>query len=127
MPNEDDVIECARAMRAFLARSDLLGAQAASTCARIDVLLTQAEAGADVTDALRAVFDEHDATRQWAQQFLAPPPALRGYKAAPGTPGPTPAGSRYVCPKCGRVWVRRQAGEDVPDCPIHLIARVVVA
>jgi len=127
VPNEDDVVECARAMRAFLARPDLLGDEAASTTLRIDALLTQAEAGEDVTDALRSVFEQHDATREWARQFLAPTPALRGYKVTPGTSGPTPAGSRFVCPKCGRVWVRRQAGEEVPDCPIHLIARVAVA
>jgi hypothetical protein len=127
VPNEDDVVECARTLRAFLARPELLGAEAAATTQRIDVLLTRAQAGEAVADELRAVFDQHEATRQWAHHFLAPPPALRGYKAAPGTPGPTPAGSRYVCPKCGRVWVRRQAGEDVPDCPIHLVALVAVA
>ncbi len=127
MPDADDVVQCARAMRGFLSRPDLLGGDAGPLAHRMDALLHQADAGEDVAEALRALIGEHDATRDWAKHFLAPAPAVRGYKAAPGTPGPTPAGSRYVCPKCGRVWVRRQAGEDVPDCPIHLIARVVVA
>jgi hypothetical protein len=127
MADADDVIQCARAMRGFLTRPDLLGDDAEDTVRSLDALLTQAERGEDVSEALRGLFDRHDATRGWAKQFLAPAPQLRGYRGAPGLPGPTPARSRYVCPKCGRVWVRRQAGEDVPDCPVHLIARVAVA
>jgi hypothetical protein len=123
----NQIVEGARAIRGFLARPDILGDDAGPTMREIDALLARAAAGEDVDRELEAVLERHDATREWAKNFAAPAPLFRGYKSAPGTPGPAPARTRYVCPKCGRVWVRRQAGEDVPDCPIHLIARVLVA
>ena len=123
MSNADEVVQCARVMRRYLSRSDLLGNDAASTDCRMEALLTRAVAGEDVADALRALIGEHEATREWAKRYLQVAPVLRGYKVPPGTPGPVPARSRYVCPKCGRLWTRQQAGEKVPDCPVDLIPR----
>ena len=125
LPDADEIVECARAMRPFLTRPDLLGSNATTTVREIDDLVALANAGEDVAGAMLVILERHEATREWARHFMAPPPTVRGYKVAPGTPGPTPARSRYVCPKCGRVWVRRQAGEDVPDCPLDHIARVL--
>jgi hypothetical protein len=122
--NGDEVIHCARVMRRYLSRSDMLGNDAPSTDCRMEALLTRAEAGEDVAGALRALIDQHVATREWAKHYLQPAPVLRGYKVAPGMSGPVAARSRYVCPKCGRSWILQQVGEEVPDCPIDLIPRV---
>jgi hypothetical protein len=126
MSNADKVVECARVMHGQLSRPDLLGSNAPAVERRIDALLSRAGAGDDVSAELQAVFDEFPITREWAKRFLTPPPVVRGFKGTPGTPGPVSAGSRYVCPKCGRMWIRRQAGEAVPDCPVDLIPRVDV-
>jgi hypothetical protein len=91
MSNADEVVQCARVMRRYLSRSDLLGNDAASTDCRMEALLTRAVAGEDVADALRALIGEHQATREWAKRYLQAAPVLRGYKVPPGTPGPVPA------------------------------------
>jgi hypothetical protein len=118
--SDEDILEGARAIRPHL--KELLGEEAGRIDDELGKYLDLARKGQRVENLIIEMLAEHDATRQWMDNFLASsrqPEASRSYSNLPGFPQSAPVMQRYACSDCGHIWFRRSAGEEIPVCPIH--------
>jgi hypothetical protein len=94
----------------------------------LDGLLAEAEKGEEVDDRLLALLAAREATRVRADELL--PASLeegeRGFEPLPGYPSEPPGLAVYGCPEGDYDWPQFEAGEPVPDCPLHGIPLVRV-
>ncbi|MEL6397629.1 MAG: hypothetical protein AAFR26_00920 [Cyanobacteria bacterium J06626_4] len=131
MTSPADVLQAAREIRPYL--SELLTHPDAEIMAqRLDLSLrTAADSEAQSTGILN-VLSSAEPTREWVRLYLedrqpaaAILPIIRTYQPLPGKAGVV-ASPRYVCPvaSCHQVWYRRQAADDIPNCPIHGVQMV---
>jgi hypothetical protein len=133
MYNSKDVLEAARVIRLYL--PDLVGAEAEIVDRTLAKLLAKAESGEAIENQILALLAEHDATREWTQQFLidkVPPPVMRSYHPVAYDPL---AGSvsridakTFICSiaDCQITWYQPKAGINPPPCPEHKIPLVLV-
>jgi hypothetical protein len=112
----EDVLEGARSIRFYL--PDLLGSAAAECDRQLVALLTQAQQGESVDQAILKLLTRDPKTKQWLAEFLSPKATAKGYDRLPGSSGAI-AAVKYVCPQGDYVWYQRSAGVSVPHCPTH--------
>jgi len=113
------VLECARAIRAFL--PDLLPADRAQQIdAQLANLLAQAKTGPIVIADFLQVFMSQPTVQTWAGEFLSPQIISKGPgdTQLPGRMGFVSA-PRYVCPEGDYVFYRRSVGTPLRPCPTH--------
>lgn len=115
----EDILACARDIRVALL--ELVGDQAPIVEQALNDLLDRAAAGEKTDIPILEVLANRDPTKEWAHNYLEGDAddwwadQIKAYSPAPGAPTPVPAvGPRYFCPRCGRRWTQRQAGEVPP-------------
>jgi hypothetical protein len=95
--------------------------EAGDAGARLSDLLERADAGEDVDDELIAVLAAREETRarmdELLPEFLAT--GERGFEPLPGYSPEPAAVEMYRCPQGDYEWPLFEAGEPVPDCPVH--------
>ncbi|MBL7487608.1 hypothetical protein I6A60_13705 [Frankia sp. AgB1.9] len=116
----------------------LAPAAAADAAERLDeILAADSSEPAMTAAAVRALLDEHDDTARFLRRFLDDPSFRTllepdggplnersdGIDLLAGDPGPIDA-DLYRCPQGDYEWEHLQAGESIPECPVHHVALV---
>ena len=83
----------------------------------LDALLKRGYKGAQVHRDVLGYFDDKKPAYEWLQQALYTASTVKGYATLPGSVGPIPARSLWVCPKCDFTWRVLRKGRPVPPCP----------
>lgn len=121
---DEQVVECARAVRGELPR--LIGPLAIERRRELDARLAQVLArlrDADTAGRILQLLQSEPEVRTWAATFLETghPPRYteRGdYQPLPGSGEAVPA-TRYSCPERDFAWYRAFLDEPPPRCPTH--------
>ncbi|NJO66092.1 MAG: hypothetical protein HC832_00210 [Leptolyngbyaceae cyanobacterium RM1_405_57] len=122
MFTNDQVLAASRAIRPLLPK--LIPAQADQIDRQLAQLLNQTDLDETTqVDRLLEVLDAYPTTKSWLDQFLEIPATERGYYGLPGNPAPT-AATCYTCPIGKDYTWYREANEDIPLCPTHLVPLV---
>lgn len=120
MNHHSNILEAAHAIRSHL--HELLPADAAADMGRtLDDLISQAEGGDHVDDAILKVLSAPDATREWLRRFQWDRHRLEQTKTISPLPGEISMvnAPTFVCPLCDYVWYRPRVGMNPPLCPTH--------
>ena len=125
--DDNQIIEAARCIRPYLPA--LIPDEGASLMDReLAQHLNSAQGSQPNANVILAILCSHDASRQWAYEFLQqllPPEVTRAFtfQRPLGDPVPVAAG-KYVCPLGDYTWYRLAAGTPVPPCPTHAVTLV---
>lgn len=71
-------------------------------------------------DQLLAILDAYPETKTWLDQFLELPLVEKRYSGLPGNPHLADA-TPYICPVGNDYIWYREANEEIPLCPTHLV------
>jgi hypothetical protein len=136
MDDTEATLAAGRAIQARLA--GMLGPTAAAdTAGRLETILAADSEPAMRAAAVRALLGEHDDTARFLRRYLDDPTFRTlmtsdggrrsersgGTDLLAGDPGPIDA-DRYRCPHGDYEWELYQAGESIPDCPVHHVPLV---
>jgi len=122
MFTNDQLLAASRAIRPLLPK--LIPALADQIDRQLAQLLNQPDLDEDTqVDHLLEVLDAHPETKSWLDQFLQIPATERGYSGLPGDLAPT-AAPPYICPIGNDYTWYREANEEIPLCPTHLVPLV---
>lgn len=134
MFTNDQVLAASRAIRPLLPK--LIPTLADQIDRQLAQLLNQPDLDETTkVDRLLDVLDAHPETKSWLDQFLEIPATERGYSRLPGNPTfggfyrlpgdpPLAAGTPYICPIGNDYTWYREANEEIPLCPTHLVPLV---
>ncbi|MEC4811920.1 MAG: hypothetical protein SAK29_01345 [Scytonema sp. PMC 1069.18] len=123
MPQISDFLDAARTIRPLLPTlvdtetAQLIDQQLAST-------LNQSTTDDRTTaKAIRDILQSYPATQAWLTEFLKTEPTQRSFQSLSGDPLLKSA-TKYICP-IGNDYTRyREANEEIPLCPTHLVPLV---
>ncbi len=119
MFTNDQVLAASRTIRPLLPK--LIPALADQIDCQLAQLLNQPDLDEDThIDRLLEVLDAHPETKSWLDQFLQSLATERGYSGLPGNPSHADA-TPYICPIGNDYTWYREANEEVPLCPTHLV------
>jgi hypothetical protein len=122
MFTNDQILAASRAIRPLLPK--LIPALANQIDRQLAQLLNQSDLDEDTqVDCLLEVLDTHPETKSWLDEFLQIPATERGYSGLPGNP-PLAAATPYICPIGNDFTWYREANEEIPLCPSHLVPLV---
>ena len=122
MFTNDQVLAASRAIRPLLPK--LIPALADQIDRQLAQLLNQPDLDETTqVDRLLDILDAHPETQSWLDQFLQLPATERGYSGLPGNPL-LAAANHYICPVGNDYTWYREANEEIPLCPTHLVPLV---
>lgn len=122
MFTNDQVLTASRAIRPLL--PELIPALADQIDQQLAQLLNQPDLDETTkADRLLEVLDAHPETKSWLDQFLEQPTTKQKYYGLPGNPAPAVA-TPYICPIGNDYTWYREANEEIPLCPTHLVPLV---
>ena len=122
MFTNDQVLAACRAIRPLLPK--LIPALADQIDQQLAQLLNQPNLDETTkVDRLLEVLDAYPETKSWLDQFLQTPATERGFSGLPGNPA-LAAATSYICPIGNDYTWYREANEDIPLCPTHLVPLV---
>lgn len=122
MFTNDQALAASRAIRPLLPK--LIPALAEQIDQQLAQLLNQTDLDETTqVDRLLDVLDAQPETKSWLDQFLEIPATERGYSGLPGDPALATA-TAYICPIGNDYTWYREANEDIPLCPTHLVPLV---
>lgn len=120
--DNDQILAASRAIRPLLPK--LIPASADQIDRQLSQLLNQTDLDETTqVDRLLKILDAYPETKSWLDQFLEIPATERGYHRPPGDPSVT-AATPYICPIGNDYVWYREANEDIPLCPTHLVPLV---
>jgi hypothetical protein len=123
MFTNDQVLAASRAIRPLLPK--LIPALAEHIDRQLAQLLNQPDLDETTkVDRLLEVLDAHPETKNWLDRFLQFPATERGYSGLPGNLAPA-AATPYICPIGNDYTWYREANEEIPLCPTHLVPLVL--
>ncbi|ESA32437.1 hypothetical protein N836_25870 [Leptolyngbya sp. Heron Island J] len=123
MFTNEQALSASRAIRPLLPK--LIPAQADQIDQQLAQLLNQTDLDETTqVDQLLDVLEAYPETKSWLDQFLELPTNERGYYGIPGNLAPT-AADCYVCPIGNDYTWYREANEEIPLCPTHLVPLVL--
>ena len=123
MPQITDFLDAARTIRPLL--PTLVDTESAQ---QIDQQLatTLNQSTTDdrtIAKAIRDILQSYPATQAWLTEFLKTEPTQRSFQSLPGILDPQSA-TQYVCPIGNDYTWYREANEEIPLCPTHLVPLV---
>lgn len=120
MFTNDQVLAASRAIRPLLPK--LIPAQSDQIDLQLAQLLNQNDLDETTqVDRLLEVLDAHPETKSWLDKFLEIIPSTeRGFSGLPGNPSLADA-TCYICPIGNDYTWYREANEEIPLCPTHLV------
>lgn len=122
MFTNDQVLAASRAIRPLLPK--LIPALADQIDQQLAQLLNQPDLDETTkVDRLLEVLDAHPETKSWLDRFLEQSTTKQKYYGLPGDPAPAAATS-YICPVGNDYTWYREANEEIPLCPTHLVPLV---
>ncbi|MBN3961543.1 hypothetical protein [Nostoc sp. NMS8] len=122
MFTNDQVLAASRAIRPLLPK--LIPALADQIDCQLSQLLNQTDLDETTqVDHLLEVLDAYPESKSWLDQFLQTPATERGYSGLPGG-SPLAAATPYICPIGNDYTWYREANEEIPLCPTHLVPLV---
>jgi hypothetical protein len=122
MFTNDQVLAASRAIRPLLPK--LIPALAEQVDRQLAQLLNQPDLDETTqADRLLEVLDAHPETKSWLDRFLEIPATERGFYGLPGNPA-LAAATSYICPIGNDYTWYREANEEIPLCPTHLVRLV---
>lgn len=122
MFTNDQVLAASRAIRPLLPK--LIPALAEQIDRQLTQLLNQTDLDETTKiDRLLEVLDAYPETKSWLDRFLQFPATERGYYGLPGNLAPA-AATPYICPIGNDYTWYREANEEIPLCPTHLVPLV---
>ncbi len=122
MFTNDQVLAASRAIRPLLPK--LIPTLADQIDRQLAQLLNQPDLDETTkVDRLLDVLDAHPETKSWLDQFLEIPATERGYSRPPGD-SPLAAATPYICPIGNDYTWYREANEEIPLGPTHLVPLV---
>jgi hypothetical protein len=124
MPQISDFLDAARTIRPLL--PTLIDTQIAQ---QIDQQLSDALNQSTTDDktiakAIRDILQRYPATQAWLTNFLKTEPTQRSFQPLAGDLDPQSA-TKYVCPSGNDYTWYREANEEIPLCPTHLVPLVL--
>jgi len=130
MFTNDQVLAASRAIRPLLPK--LIPAKADQIDRQLAQLLNQPDLDETTqVDRLLEVLDAYPETKSWLDQFLQIPANERIFYSLPGDPTFRPGGdphvgaaNSYICPIGNDYTWYREANEEIPLCPTHLVPLV---
>jgi len=72
---------------------------------------------------IRDLLQSYPATQAWLTEFLKTEPTQRSFQSLPGKPLLKSA-TKYICPIGNDYTWYREANEEIPLCPDHLVPLV---
>ena len=122
MFTNDQVLSASRKIRPLLPK--LIPTLSAHIDQQLAAILNQASLDENArADRLLKVLDTHPETKSWLDEFLEIPATERGFAGLPGNPA-LAAAACYVCPVGNDYTWYREANEEIPLCPTHLVQLV---
>ena len=123
MPQISDFLDAARTIRPLL--PTLVDTE---TAQQIDRQLASTLNHSTTDDrttakAIRDILQSYSATQAWLTEFLKTEPTQRSFQSLLGGLDPQSA-TKYVCPKGNDYTRYREANEEIPLCPTHLVPLV---
>ncbi|MGG6294924.1 hypothetical protein ACQ4M4_10900 [Leptolyngbya sp. AN02str] len=120
--DNDQILAASRTIRPLLPK--LIPALADQIDLQLSQLLNQTDLDETTqVNRLLEILDAHPETKSWLDQFLEIPAGERGYSRPPGD-SPLAAATPYICPIGNDYTWYREANEDIPLCPDHLVPLV---
>lgn len=105
---------------------ELLGEQAETVNAQLQILLAKQQNGEPAEAEIIALLRSHAATRQWMNDRLnsGQETASKGldtltFSELPGDRGHVKGAKYYKCPQCDYRWTRAMDWQTPPKCPEH--------
>lgn len=122
MFTNDQVLSACRMIRPLLPK--LIPAFADQIDQQLAQLLNQPDLDETTqVDQLLEVLDAYPETKSWLDQVLEPSPTRQMYSGLPGDPT-LAAATPYICPSGDDYTWYREANEEIPLCPTHLVRLV---
>lgn len=122
MFTNDQILAASRAIRPLLPK--LIPSLAEQIDQQLAQLLNQPDPDETTqVDRLLEVLDAYPETKSWLDQFLQTLATERGYSGLPGD-SPPAAATPYICPIGNDYTWYREANEEIPLCPTHLVPLV---
>lgn len=124
MPQISDFLDAARTIRPLL--PTLVDIE---TAQQIDQQLASTLNQSTTDDrttakAIRDILQSYPPTQAWLTEFLKTEPTQRSFQSLLGDPAPKSA-TKYICPSGNDYTWYREANEEIPLCPTHLVPLVL--